>query len=75
MKIGVDKFMHFMVNFGLVLTIGMMGFLPHGIVCAGLLSAGKEGVDYEDNREWNWGDIAADCIGIGFGTLLVVFLT
>lgn len=72
--IGFDKFVHFLGNLSIVLVAGMAGYLEAGLVIAGLLSLGKEQIDYKVDGEINWGDLVADGLGIGLGFLLVVGL-
>lgn len=77
MKIGSDKFLHALVCFGATVVVSIATFWLgelSSILCGSLFSLGLGfGKEYGDSKasgnKWDWLDIVADVIGIGFAVL------
>lgn len=68
--IAKDKVLHLVVNFALAMTGFWNWFFALGL-CLGA-SFGKEyGDSKAPGNKWDWLDILADLIGMGFGLLIV----
>ena len=84
----MDKLIHFLINYGLVTTGGLLSFLwqPFIIICLGLsvfLSVGKEVYDWfkygkdlglKAFSKLALADLLADGLGIGMGVMIIRWL-
>lgn len=67
-----DLVAHFLVNFLIVILLGLSGLLGMGITLAIILSVGKEIWDLRDDGDASFMDLVADSLGIFFGVAIVL---
>lgn len=71
MRIAKDKILHF--AFCVIITAACFPFFGWLSVLTGIVAGlAKETIDYFDYGGWSWGDILADVLGVGAGTLIIV---
>lgn len=69
-----DKIYHIIINFIIVLFLGVIFEPTVGLTVALIVSLGKEAYDeYKpESTGWNWEDLLADVIGMVIGLLIVL---
>lgn len=69
-----DKLYHLIINFLVVLFLGVLFSPTIGLAAAIVLSLGKEVYDeYRPNGAgWNWDDLTADLVGILLGLFVIL---
>ncbi len=77
---GIDGLQHLLVCYIIVVTFGLVDWIP-GVIVAVFLSIFKECYDYsyrDKTKEWDWGhtlhDLIFDAIGILLGVCMCLLL-
>lgn len=70
----IDGICHFLVNYSLMVTLGLMGLIFNGIVLGIFVSFGKEIYDGFSYGGFSWKDILFDFAGLILALIVVILM-